>query len=181
MFGIEKNRVNILFYKNKDFCSTFINTYINLLQNDLNILNIYSDFYGEFKKDKKDISRSDDIEKYLEGKLFNIDIIVYNVQFYNKTHIDYLISLGITIIITFEIRDTNSIYSKFSKDFENLTYFIFECSADNEFRMMSRSMYFLNTEFEKNDFYLKSYQTDTKYSLYNWIDIQNRNNKLKKI
>jgi hypothetical protein len=181
MFGIEKNRINVLFYDKIGFDASFTSTYCGFLENDLNILQINSDYLPKYSKLKEHlpISKEDNILDYLEGKLFNIDIIIYNVSFYNKSHIDYLISLGITVIIPFF--NKGSLYNIFSRDYESLTYFIFECSADNTSRPISKGMTILNTDFKKNDYYLRNLQTDTKYSLYSWIDIQIRNNKLKKI
>lgn len=190
MFNIVKNRVNVVYSNPKAEGTPSTNVVMemcNIFAQDMNILMCIKNINSLFIRPSKNINVVNDNLEDIQKNLFNIDCIVLvdtlkSKKFDNKI-IDFLISIDKTVILV--VDDINCIaYRTLDKDYKDLTYFIYEASWDKPGYMRDYSPDAqLSTYFtvDKNDYYLRNLQTNAKYSLYNWLGIEKRNRKFRKI
>lgn len=191
MFGIYKNRINVFF--SKDGSSSSVLTQMSSMSyNDVNSILVdignkkasLNKNMGHKNSNTRIIGLIEDLNK--KDYLFRLDWLIF-LSTYSVSN-EFIMSLlkeGQTILIAVDL--SSEWFNDFQKFFENETYFIYETSWNCRGRMMSvaeangLSNMFPNIKININNYYLENLQTGVKYSLDDWINIERRNLKLKKI
>lgn len=191
MFGVAKNRINVFF--SKDGSSRSVLTQMSsITYNDMNSILVdmgdqrksLSDNMGYKNSNTQIIGLNKDLQK--KDYLFRLDWLIFLSTYgVSNNFIMSLIKEGQTILIAVDLN--SDWFNDFQEFFENETYYIFETSWDNRGRMISQyessisNKMFPSTNIEVNNYYLNNLQTGGKYSLEDWINIEKRNLKFKKI
>jgi len=194
MFGVAKNRINVFTSENKSTYSVLVEMG-NMVYDALNVLYVSNGSKitsGErvVSSGKNGFTKTVDF-KSMEENLFRIDWVIFQEMEGIPVEIfESLIQRGHTVLIKANIE--SNWYKNFTKYYENTTYFIFKTDWDFPGLMITKKS---SDELDKflsglniptgtrrvNNYYIHNLQTNGRYSLQDWMDIERRNLKFKKI